>query len=70
MNRAEFEEMSEYAWEELYEEFLNDVYDTVTIAGYEYDHGRAARMVDPIAFRVGVSDYMSSIEADLEEDDA
>jgi hypothetical protein len=67
MTRGEFHMMSDHGWEELYEEFLNEVHETVAICGYEYDAGRALRILDPIAFRCGMNDYQDSVERDLED---
>jgi len=50
-----------------YLEFLNDVYDPVTICGLSYDAGTALEAIDPVAFRVGLGDYESEIQAELEE---
>ena len=51
--------MTDYEIEESYKSMLDDVYGTVIIAGYEYDTSRALYECDPIAYRVGLSDYSS-----------
>jgi len=51
--------ITEYEIEESYKIMLDDVFGTVTIAGYEYDTSRALYECDPIAYRVGLSDYSS-----------
>lgn len=43
--------------EDAYREALGEVYGTVNIAGYEYDAAHALEAVDPVAYRVGMSDY-------------
>lgn len=50
-----------------YIEMLDDVYGDVTIAGMTYSAGTALEAVDPIAFRCGLGDYESEIQAELEE---
>lgn len=45
--------------EDLYEDMLNDCYDSVNICGTEYDPGSALRRIDEISFRCGVSDWES-----------
>lgn len=58
--------MEDYEIEESYKEMLNEVYGVVTIAGYEYETAYALKECDPIAYRVGLSDYEASLEADKE----
>ena len=53
------------AIEAQYDEMLNET-GPVTIAGMEYDVARALKAVDRIAYLVGLSDYQSSLFADLE----
>lgn len=50
-----------------YMEFLDEVYGEVTICGMTYSAGTALEAVDPIAFRCGLGDYESEIQAELEE---
>lgn len=45
--------------EDIYEEQLNEIYEPVNICGYDYDAGRALRLIDEIAFGCGVSDWSS-----------
>lgn len=51
--------MTEYEIEESYDMMLDDVYGIVTVAGMQYDTSRALKELDPIAYRVGMSDYES-----------
>lgn len=46
--------------EDAYEEWLNEVYGTVSVAGLDYDTGRALRELDPVTFRCGVADWADS----------
>jgi hypothetical protein len=50
-----------------YMEYLDEVYGDVTICGYTYGAGTTLEAVDPIAFRCGLGDYESEIQAELEE---
>jgi hypothetical protein len=45
--------------EDMFEEQLNDCYEAVSICGYDYDAGRALRLIDETAFRCGVCDWSS-----------
>ena len=55
---------NEYS-EDDYEELINECYETVKIGSLEYEPGRVLREVDPIAFRVGMSDETDSIAQDI-----
>ena len=50
-----------------YMEFLDEVYGDVTICSMTYSAGAALEACDPVAFRVGLGDYESEIQAELEE---
>lgn len=50
-----------------YEDFLNEVYGDVKVAGMTYSTGFALRYLDPIAFRCGKSDYESITLSDMED---
>jgi hypothetical protein len=54
--------MNEYELAQQFDEFLDEVYGTVKIAGYEYNTSQALKEVDPIAYSVGMNDYESSLE--------
>jgi hypothetical protein len=51
--------LTDYELEQHYNDMLDDVYGVVTIAGYQYETSRVLKEVDPIAYRVGLSDYES-----------
>ena len=55
---------SEYS-EDDYEEMLNDCYETVKIGSLEYEAGTVLKAVDPIAFRVGMSDETDYIAKEI-----
>lgn len=63
---AELEEKIEYFEPEISDEqfrdFLDDVYGDVEICGMRYCSGHALQELDPIAFRVGKSDYCASMD--------
>ena len=46
--------------EKRYSDFLDECYGTVKVCGYEYEAARALAMLDPIAFRCGMSDWLDS----------
>jgi hypothetical protein len=54
--------LQDYELEELYKESLDEIYGTVKVAGYEYDTSRALYELDPIAYRVGFSDWLDSLD--------
>lgn len=54
---------------EMYDEMLDES-GPVRIAGLEYDVSTALYAVDPIAYRVGFSDYVSSLIDDGWSEDA
>ena len=47
-----------------YDDMLDDCYPMAEICGYQYQPSRALRELDPIAYRVGFSDYCSSLSED------
>lgn len=51
--------------EDMFEEFLDSVYETVSICGHTWDAGRALRKLDPIAFREEFLNWL----ADRDDDD-
>lgn len=50
-----------------YMEFLDEIYGEVIICGLTYSAGTALEACDPVAFRIGLGDYESDIQAELEE---
>lgn len=50
-----------------YQDMLNDVHGDVTICGMTYGQGDALEALDPVAFRCGLGDYESDVQAELEE---
>lgn len=60
-------------WEldDMYEEYLSEVFQPVSVCGYEYEAGKVLREVDPIAFRCGCADWLDNeiTEGTIEEVD-
>jgi hypothetical protein len=54
--------LQDYEIEAQYQDMLNESYGTVMVAGMEYDTSRALYELDPIAYRVGLSDYAGYTE--------
>jgi hypothetical protein len=52
--------MREWEAEEAYDDMLNECYPVVSLGGYDYDHARAFKSVDPIAYRCGMLDWLDS----------
>lgn len=50
--------------EEMYEDILNDCYEAINICGYNYDAGRALKLIDKIAFDEGTCNYLDSLLSD------
>lgn len=60
--------LQDYEIEQQFQEYLDECYPVVNIAGYEYSVSYALRECDPIAYRVALSDYAASVECnDCEE---
>lgn len=60
-----------YEWEvlERYDEWLDEIHGTVTVAMHEYDTSRALKELDPIAYRGGFNDWLDSEGWDESDDD-
>lgn len=63
------EGVSDYELHQRYDEMLDEVYEDTTIAGYEYSTSSALKQVDPIAYRVGFSEWVDSELGDTITDD-
>lgn len=63
-------ELPDHKLEARYCETLNEVYGMVKIAGYEYETADALASIDPVAFRCGLADFISSeLDETIEEID-
>lgn len=56
--------LTERELNDLYDDMLNAVYETVTIGGYEYETARALKLVDPIAYNCGFNDWLDAAVTD------
>lgn len=54
--------LQDYEIEEQYKEMLNECWPSYTIAGMEYLPADILQNCDPIAYRVGLSDYEGTTE--------
>lgn len=57
-----------YDIEDEFERVLNEEYDTVNVAGLEWDAGRVLRTMDPTAFNMAVGQYVSDYYSESWED--
>lgn len=58
--------MTESQLQELFEQYLDDVHPEVTICGCTFSPSRVLREMDPIRFKVSMSDYASADNMDIE----
>ena len=56
--------ITEYEATERYNEMLNECYSLAEVAGYTYAVSHLFKMVDPIAYRTGLADYIDSMGKD------
>lgn len=54
------EEINDEYCENNYDEWLDEICEEVNICGYNYQASHALRLVDPVAYRCGLSDFQSS----------
>jgi hypothetical protein len=52
------------AYEEMLDEIYGDRNGTINICGMQYSPGRALKEIDPVAFRIGKSEYFDSRVSD------
>jgi len=60
LKKAGIEPISERELERQYSDMLDDIYGELTIAGHQYSTSYALLRVDPTAFDVGFSDWLSA----------
>lgn len=60
--------MNEVLLEEYFQDMLDECYQDVVIAGIAYAASVAFQRIDPVAYRVAMNDYESSLRADYEAD--
>lgn len=58
--------MTDYEIEQSYQDMLDDCYGDVLIGGLTYSTSVALQRVDPIAYRIGLSEYADALAEDAE----
>lgn len=58
--------MKEYEALQQYDEYLDDVYPDITVAGLTWTTSYTIKNVDPIAYRTGFSDWCDSEGIEVE----
>lgn len=58
--------IGEHAALERFDDFLNEIHETVTICGYNYDPAQALKMCDEIAYREEFNNWLDSEGLELE----
>ena len=48
-------------------DYLDEVYGEVSVCGFMYSSGSLLEAQDPVAFRVGLGDYESQLQSELED---
>lgn len=61
--------MSDYEIEEQYKEMLDDAYGIIKIGYSEFYASDVLRECDPIAYRIGLSEYEDQIREEEEEEE-
>ena len=56
--------LQDYEIEQEYKEYLDECFPNYVIMGMEYTASDILQNCDPIAYRVGVSDYAGTVECD------
>ena len=60
--------MNEILMEEYFNDMLDDCYEDIVIMGMIYSPSVALMRIDPIAYRVSMNDYESSLRTEYESD--
>lgn len=60
------ETISERESYERFDDFLNELYATVTVCGYDYDPARVLKEIDPVAYREEYNNWLDSEGLELE----
>ena len=56
--------ISEHEAYDMYDQMLDECHECIKVGGVERDYSDVLKHVDPIMYRCGFSDYMSSLEED------
>jgi hypothetical protein len=62
MRKWQENKVEDYEIEQSYSDLLDDIYPSYVINGMEYMPSDILKNCDPIAYRVGLSDYESELE--------
>lgn len=67
----EYQEVSEYELQSMYDDMLDGVSETIQVFGLTYDPSHVLKELDPVAYRNGFNDYIDSMmqDGDLYEDE-
>lgn len=57
-------DISEFATHSDYDDWLDDAYGYVSVAGMDYTTSDILKLVDPVAYRCGFSDYCDGLSPD------
>lgn len=57
------------AAEELFDEMLNECHEPVQIGDLTFDPAYVLKMCDPVAYQIGVNEYMDVLEEEYEEEE-
>lgn len=58
--------ISEREAEQRFDDFLNEVFPTISICGYDYDPAQALKQCDPTAYREEFNNWLDSEGLELE----
>lgn len=58
---AQAQDLSVLDEEDLFDDYLDEAFGDVKVAGYEYPTSRALKELDPTAYRCGMADYIDSL---------
>lgn len=60
--------IEEYA-PETYDDYLDEMYPEITIAGHNYSMSNALKKIDPVVYRCGLLDYARALFCEIEEEE-
>jgi hypothetical protein len=64
----QFDSLDDVDYEEAYDAMLDDTYGDIDVCGYSYSASYALKELDPTAYRVGLSDFESSLLDDSRDE--
>jgi hypothetical protein len=60
MNMSTKQELTDSELETMFNEYLDEVYPECSIAGFDYSTSHALSVIDPVAYRCSLSDWISN----------